>query len=223
MQDEAKPAPRYRIEGFLLDLGVCQLTRNGRVVELPKRSFDLLAALAGHAPNVVTLDQLIDEVWDGRVVAEETVTQRVKLLRDALTKHGYTDQLIATVRGRGYRLASPVERMPDDVQTDATPSGMRRPLVLAGAVVAVLLVLVLVPVAKLVWPVSSFDTDDKSIAVLPFVDFSAGQQAGYFGDGIAEELLNRLAKIPGLRVTSRTSSFAFRDGDNDVRKIADDV
>lgn len=218
MQHEAKTAPRYRIDSFLLDLGACQLTRNGSVVDLPKLSFDLLAALAGHAPNVVTLDQLIDEVWDGRVVAEETVTQRVKLLRDALTKHGYTDQLIATVRGRGYRLASPVERVPDDVATDVTRSGMRRPLLLGGAMVAVLVL-----IATLMWPVTLIDPDDKSIAVLPFADFSANQQVGYFGDGIAEELLNRLAKIPGLRVTSRTSSFAFRDKDEDIRKIADEL
>ena len=218
MQDEATPAPRYRIDGFLLDLGACQLARNGSVVELPKLSFDLLAALAGHAPNVVTLDQLIDEVWDGRIVAEETVTQRVKLLRDALSEHGYTEQLIATVRGRGYRLASPVERLPDDVEFDATPSATRWPLVLGGTAVAVLVLL-----AKFMWPVSSFDPDDRSIAVLPFDDFSATQQAGYFGDGIAEELLNRLAQIPGLRVTSRTSSFAYRDDDKDVRKIADEL
>ncbi len=218
MQDETDPAPRYRIDSFLLDLGACQLTRNGSVVELPKLSFDLLAALAERAPNVATIDQLIKDVWDGRVVAEETVTQRVKLLRDALAEHGYTDQLVATVRGRGYRLASPVERVSDDIQIDPTPTGHRWPVVLAGATLAVLLL-----VAKLMWPVSPIYADEKSIAVLPFADFSADQRVGYFGDGIAEELLNRLARIPGLRVTSRTSSFAYRSDEKDIRKIADEL
>jgi TolB-like protein/Tfp pilus assembly protein PilF len=60
---------------------------------------------------------------------------------------------------------------------------------------------------------------DNSIAVLPFVDLSENQDSEYFGDGIAEEVLNRLVSIDGLRVAARTSSFAFRRGENDVRDI----
>jgi len=51
---------------------------------------------------------------------------------------------------------------------------------------------------------------EHSIAVLPFVDMSAGKDQEYFSDGISEELLNLLAKIPQLQVTARTSSFAFK-------------
>ena len=58
-----------------------------------------------------------------------------------------------------------------------------------------------------------------SIAVLPFADMSAEGDQAYFGDGIAEELLNLLAQIDGLKVAARTSSFKFRDGDADVAEI----
>ncbi len=61
---------------------------------------------------------------------------------------------------------------------------------------------------------------DKSIAVLPFADMSAAGDQEYFGDGIAEELLDLLAKIPELRVISRTSSFQFKGQSADVRTIA---
>lgn len=52
-----------------------------------------------------------------------------------------------------------------------------------------------------------------SIAVLPFTDMSATGDQGYFGDGVAEEILNALAKVPGLRVAARTSTFRLRDAD----------
>jgi len=58
------------------------------------------------------------------------------------------------------------------------------------------------------------------VAVLPFANLSADPENVFFGDGLAEELINGLARIPQLRVASRTSAFRFRDGDHDVREIA---
>ena len=60
-----------------------------------------------------------------------------------------------------------------------------------------------------------------SIAVLPFVNMSADKENEYFSDGLAEEILNLLAKIPGLKVIARTSSFAFRGKEQDIRSIAE--
>ena len=60
-----------------------------------------------------------------------------------------------------------------------------------------------------------------SIAVLPFANMSADKENEYFSDGLAEEILNLLAKIPGLKVIARTSSFAFRGKEQDIRKIAE--
>jgi TolB-like protein/Tfp pilus assembly protein PilF len=62
-----------------------------------------------------------------------------------------------------------------------------------------------------------------SIAVLPFADMSAGADHEYFGDGIAEELLNLLAKIPDLKVAGRTSSFAFKGDNQDLRIIGEQL
>jgi len=59
-----------------------------------------------------------------------------------------------------------------------------------------------------------------SIAVLPFTDMSPGHDQEYFADGMAEELLNALSRIPGLKVTGRSSSFAFKNRDVDLRSIA---
>ncbi len=61
---------------------------------------------------------------------------------------------------------------------------------------------------------------EHSIAVLPFVDMSSGKDQEYFSDGISEELLNLLAKIPQLQVTARTSSFAFKGKGTGIPEIA---
>jgi len=63
----------------------------------------------------------------------------------------------------------------------------------------------------------------QSVAVLPFLDLSPAQDYEYFSDGIAEELLNLLAKIPQLHVAARTSSFSFRGKDIQIREIAKEL
>ncbi|MBI1366946.1 MAG: hypothetical protein GC153_13445 [Alphaproteobacteria bacterium] len=61
----------------------------------------------------------------------------------------------------------------------------------------------------------------ESVAVLPFVDMSQHQNEGYFSDGISEEILNVLARIPNLKVAGRTSSFEFKGKNEDLRKIGE--
>jgi TolB-like protein len=93
------------------------------------------------------------------------------------------------------------------------PSGGHRMdyvLVAALAVVAVI---------SLRGQLSSPVIDDPSIAVLPFEDMSPDGDQEYFGDGIAEELLNVLTRLDGLRVAGRTSSFAYKDKGDDLRTI----
>lgn len=62
---------------------------------------------------------------------------------------------------------------------------------------------------------------DESVAVLPFVNMSKDEDNEYFSDGLTETLLHMLAQVPGLQVAARTSSFAFKDKNMDVREIAD--
>jgi TolB-like protein/Flp pilus assembly protein TadD len=65
----------------------------------------------------------------------------------------------------------------------------------------------------------AFTAPENSIAVLPFADLSEKTDQGYFADGISEEILNLLAQVEGLNVAARTSSFAFRESTDDIRKI----
>ncbi len=98
------PSPRYRVADLIVDTGRVQVTRDNELIPLPKLSFDLLVALVAGAPEVVTADTLLKQVWPGLVVSPETVSQRVKLLRDALGDDSKQPRYILVVRGRGFRL-----------------------------------------------------------------------------------------------------------------------
>src|SRR5262249_25292970 len=60
---------------------------------------------------------------------------------------------------------------------------------------------------------------EKSVAVLPFANMNADSESQYFSDGLSEELINALARLPGLRVAARTSAFRFRGREVDIREI----
>src|SRR6478736_1214423 len=87
-------------------------------------------------------------------------------------------------------------------------------LLVLGAVVAAIMIVSRRPTTSLT------AIPEKSIAVLPFVDMSAGKDQEYFSDGISEELLNLLTKIPQLQVTARTSSFSFKGKEVAIPEIA---
>ena len=63
--------------------------------------------------------------------------------------------------------------------------------------------------------------EPPSVAVLPFLNMSSDKENEYFGDGLAEEIINALTRVPGLRVIARTSAFAFKGKQEDVRRIAE--
>lgn len=100
-----------RIGEYVFDPCDGSLAGAGRALRLPPLTARLLACLARHAPQVVDADTLLAEVWPGRVIADEGIKQRVKLLRRALGDDAAHPRLVGSVRGVGYRLLAPVTRV----------------------------------------------------------------------------------------------------------------
>jgi TolB-like protein/tetratricopeptide (TPR) repeat protein/tRNA A-37 threonylcarbamoyl transferase component Bud32 len=108
----------------------------------------------------------------------------------------------------------------------AGPAGRRWPLALAGAGVLLLGLLGLAVLARQAkppalarGPQAAAVAARPSIAVLPFVDMSAEHNQEYFSDGIAQEIINALAQVPGLHVAARSSSFSFKGKSEDLRTV----
>jgi TolB-like protein/DNA-binding winged helix-turn-helix (wHTH) protein len=111
---------QYRVGDLIIDTGRQRVTRDGNAIALPKLSYDLLIALVRAAPNLLSIDALMAEVWPRLVVSPETVSQRIKLLRDALGDDPRNARYVEGLRGRGYRLIPTVERA-------FSPTGETRP------------------------------------------------------------------------------------------------
>lgn len=105
---DSEPA-RCWVGDLLIETGRQRVTSGGHVIALPKLSYDLLLALVRAAPNLVSLDALMEQVWPKAVVSPETVSQRIKLLRDALGDDPRAPRYIEGLRGRGYRLIPSVD------------------------------------------------------------------------------------------------------------------
>jgi TolB-like protein/DNA-binding winged helix-turn-helix (wHTH) protein/tetratricopeptide (TPR) repeat protein len=234
----------FRVGDLLVDAGRRRVERDGSEIALPGLTFDLLLALAREAPNLASIDALMQQVWAGRVVSPETVSQRVKLLRAALGDDPESPRYLTGVRGHGYRLIVPVERCAIPTTVDRPASADR--VVLAETVAPAVgahapqpvprspwpLALALVVAAGLwlVWsslresPVSqvvpaTLEARPPSIAVLPFDNRSRLEEDVDFVDGLHDDILTQLTRIGGLTVISRTSVEQFRDTRLTTREI----
>jgi TolB-like protein len=176
----------YTFADCELDTDQMELKRSGRPVPLEPQVFDLLRYLVTHPNRVVTKDEILDNVWNGRIVSESALSSRIKSSRQAIGDNGRDQTMIKTVHGRGFRLVAPVATgNPSD---DA--SGREK-------------------------DVSTFDDGPPSIAVMPFRNLSETAEQDYLADGITDELTMLLSRLRWLQVLARDSSYAFKDDNGD--------
>lgn len=207
------------LEGELSGPGGCE--------NLDPKVMDVLVLLAQHAGQLVSREEMLASIWPGMVVTDDALTRCIYELRRQLAQAGGDESykaLVETLPKRGYRLNGEITLLESRPGTQSRRWLKQHWLALAIVIPAVVLLLLVIgdriagPDAEPRSP--SADAATNSIAVLPFVDMSAGEDQEYFSDGIAEEILNRLTQSPNLRVISRTSSFSFRDRPLDIREIA---
>jgi TolB-like protein/tetratricopeptide (TPR) repeat protein len=200
-----------RADDLVLDPARRRVLRRGEVLKITGLTLEFLRILMERSPRVVSYDELAKQVWGGRPVTPETIAQRAKLLRDALGDDAGDPRYVELVRGHGYRL---VPAVTSAGSTAGPATARRRPGFHAG--VAVLFALT---VAAVLFALRQHRP--PSVAVLPFTDLSAAGNHSYFGDGLAEQLIDELTRLEGVRVASRTSSFRYRESRADARAVGD--
>src|SRR5262252_7039526 len=184
----------YEFGDFRLHAAQRRLTAraDGRPIELTSKALDTLHFLLQHPGELLDKSSMIAAVWPNVVVEENNLNQVVSALRRALGDGSGGRRFIVTVPGRGYQFVAPVREVCDEALSGPGPA----------------------PAAQ------AATATQKSIAVLPFASLSSDPEKDYFGDGIAEELIHLLARVPGLKVPARTSSFAYKGRNIAVRQIA---
>jgi DNA-binding winged helix-turn-helix (wHTH) protein/tetratricopeptide (TPR) repeat protein len=178
----------YRFEDCELDVAGRTLTRLGRTVSIEPLVFDLLVTLVRLRHRVVTGDELIQTVWQGRVIADSTLSSRIAALRHAISDDARRPRLVRTYARRGFRFIAELrEETPPPPQVTASPLSARsasRPTRVGPRA----------PTLR--------GTDTTTIIVAPVMPASHGPSEGELAFGLTEDLMAALAHCPDLQVMS---------------------
>ncbi|MCI0416174.1 tetratricopeptide repeat protein [bacterium] len=219
----------YEFSDFRLDVPERLLLRKGKRVSLSEKAFQTLCVLVEQAPHLVTKNDLMSKVWPDTIVEENNLDKSVSALRQALGDRKGKARFIETVRGHGYRFVPKVRCInSEERSTDNGKSQIDFPVQknhTRNTVLVASVFLILVVAAILFAPLKRESQQNtgtsgiQSVAVMPFVNLSNDNDQDYFADGLAEDILNALAKNPKLRVVTRNSAFGFKGTNEDLSAI----
>ncbi|MCB1486730.1 MAG: winged helix-turn-helix domain-containing protein [Bauldia sp.] len=201
----------YRFDGFEIDTEKYELRHDGVPRPVEPLVFDLIAFLSRNAGRVLSREEVIDGVWNGRIVSDATVASCVKSARKALDDSGDDQRYIRTVRARGFQFLAPVSIQdpaestgapppPETTQSGANGAAMPGPEPAPASAAANG-----VPAT----PVANHGKKPR-LAVLPFENLSA-EGDEYFADGLTEDIITNLARFRDLLVIARSTTFHLKD------------
>ncbi len=188
----------YSFENFSLDTDRGELRHGEDFVAVEPQVFELLHYLICNRDRIVSKDDLIAGVWDGRIVSESTLSSRLTAVRQAVGDSGETQRLIRTIPRKGFRFIGQVTEHKNDL-----PGSDSRPIYPQTESVRL--------------------PDKPSIAVLPFQNLSDDSAQGYFVDGIVEDITIALSQFSQLFVVARSSSFTYKGRNVDVKQIGQEL
>ena len=231
----------FEIGDWWVEPELLRLSRGDASCKLEPMAMRLLVFLAERPSEVVSRAEILQEVWEGRAVVDETLSRAMSLVRRALGDSAQEPSYIDTIPTRGYRLIAPVTRPGTGTGTgDSSPAAKSTPTSETAGQWrwrAPALLIVLLSLLILWWVARSDErvareaataaasagetTRRPGIVVLPFKLLSADSDNAYLASGLTEELTHQLASVSGLRVVSRTSAMHFRDSDALAPEIAE--
>lgn len=189
-----------RFDTFELDLTRSELRNSGQPVDVEPQVFALISFFASHPGQVLSRDQIIDQVWNGRIVSDSAISTRINAARTALSDDGKSQRVIKTVSRRGFIFLPETNVGPivDARGEDLPESGPK--------------------VAEI-----GRASDRPSIVVLPFDNLSGDPAQSFFSDGITDDIITDLSRYRELFVIARQSAFAFGDAGRSALDFADEL
>ncbi|WP_407168448.1 winged helix-turn-helix domain-containing tetratricopeptide repeat protein [Bradyrhizobium sp. ORS 111] len=188
---------QFLFEDYCLDADLRELKRDSELIQIGPKVFDLLLYLIRNREQVVTRDDLLQAVWNGRIVSESTLTSHINAVRKAINDTGKEQRLIRTVSRKGVRFVGKTQEVKPSANisiTDSTSGG------------------------EMLGPVLTLP-DSPSIAVLPFRNLSGDVEQDYFADGVVEDIITALSRIRWLFVIARNSSFTYKGRTVDEKQV----
>jgi TolB-like protein len=187
---------RFLFEDYALDTDRRELHRATDVIVVTPQVFDLLDYLIRNRERVVSKDDLINAVWNGRIVSDAALTTRMNAARGAIGDTGEKQRLIKTLPRKGFRFVGTVQeaqRPAVEPVSSAANSGDTKP--------------------------TPNSAPRLSIVVLPFANLSSDPAQDYFVDGVTESLTTDLSRIRGSFVIGRHTAFTFKGKAVDLKRF----
>ena len=185
----------YLFEDFVLDTAKRELRRGADLVCVAPQVFDVLDYLIRSRERVVSKDDLVTAIWEGRIISDAALTTCLKAVRSAIGDSGEGQRLIKTLPRKGFRF---VGRVREELAPGRTLDGETP---------------VEPPRLALALP------DKPSIAVLAFTNMSGDPDQEDFSDGITEDIITGLSRFSELFVIARNSSFQYKGKSPDIRQV----
>jgi len=186
---------RYLFEEYAFDTDRRELYRGTEIVTIAPQVFDLLDYVIRNRERVVSKDDLINAIWNGRSVSDAALTTRLNVARSAIGDTGEEQRLIKTLPRKGFRFVGAVRETQRPASAAVTDNEEKPPK----------------PTLTL--------PDKPAIAVLPFTNLSSDPEQDYFADGIVEEIITALSHFRQLFVIARNSSFTYKGRAVDVKQV----
>ena len=194
---------QFTFDNQTLDTERRELLRDGAPIPVQPQVFDLLVYLVQNRGRVVSKEDLIGQVWDGRTVSDSTFTSRVNAARTAVGDSGRDQKLIRTISRKGLRFVGTVQ--------EQEPSNSSRPAKRLAE-------------KRHERSPSALPLPDRpAIAVLPFNNMSGEREQEYFSDGISEDIITALSKLRWFFVIARNSSFTYKGKAVHMKQVAEEL
>ncbi|WOH61183.1 winged helix-turn-helix domain-containing protein [Bradyrhizobium sp. BWC-3-1] len=184
---------RYLFEEYVFHTDRRELHRG--LVPVAPQVFDLLDYLIRNRERVVSKDDIIKVIWNGRSVSDAALTTRLNAARTAIGDSGEEQRFIKTLPRKGFRFVGAVREVKEPAGAAVADNRLE------------------LQKADLALP------DKRSIAVLPFENLSGDPEREYFADGMVEEIITALSRFKSLFVIARHSSFTFKGKAVDIREV----
>jgi DNA-binding winged helix-turn-helix (wHTH) protein/tetratricopeptide (TPR) repeat protein len=185
----------YQFDNFDLDTQRAELRRGAHNVAIEPKVYRLLCLLVSNHDRLVSKDEVIEKVWEGRAVSEAVVSTGIKSVRRVLGDDGETQKFVKTIRGRGFRFVAPVSLNTGGnavAEIGADGAGPDETAARAGK---------------------------PSLAILPFRLVGYSDKFSAIADALPSELISSLSRLRWLSVMARGSSFRFRGPDPDLAVV----
>jgi TolB-like protein len=192
----------YIFQDYSLDVERRELRRRKDLVPVEPQVLDLLQFLIRNRDHVVSKDELIKAVWNGRIISESALSSRITAVRHAVGDSGELQRLIRTIARKGFRFVGEIQER----QTFGDGGSANSALQMTVRATSTLLL-----------------PDKPSIAVLPFQNMSGDSEQEYFADGVVEDIIGALSRMRWLFVIARNSSFTYKGRTVDVKQVGHEL